>query len=24
VTITLPVTDRPAPRGRVEIEVGAQ
>jgi len=23
VTITLPVTDRPAPRGRVSIEVGA-
>jgi HSP20 family protein len=24
VTITLPVTDRPAPRGRVSIEVGAE
>jgi HSP20 family protein len=23
VTITLPVTDRPAPRGRVSIEIGA-
>jgi len=24
VTITLPVTDKPAPRGRVSIEVGAE